>query len=130
ETPALDLTGDLSALLASLVDIESVSGHEARIADAVENALRALSHLDVVRDGDAVVARTNTGRPDRVIIAGHLDTVPVAGNLPSRIVDADGQAALWGRGSCDMKGGVAVQLACAARLDRPRRDVTWVFYDN
>ena len=122
----LDPTQPLPDLLRAIVDIESVSGNERRLADAVEAALVACEHLQVWRDGDTVVARTDQGRSARVIIAGHLDTVPVAGNLPSR-VDGD---LIYGRGTCDMKGGVAVQLALAARLREPRLDVTWVFYDN
>lgn len=123
---ALDLNADLPDLLMALVDIESVSGNEAAIADAVEAALQPCEHLEVIRDGDAVVARTHLGRPTRVVIAGHLDTVPVAGNLPSR---REGDH-IVGRGTCDMKGGVAVALACAARLEAPRHDVTWIFYDH
>jgi succinyl-diaminopimelate desuccinylase len=127
---ALDLSGDLVTLLRALIDLESVSGNEAGIADEVEAALRPLAHLDVVRDGNVVVARTDLGRADRVVVAGHLDTVPIAGNVPSWVTGADGQAVVWGRGSCDMKGGVAVQLAAAAALSAPTRDLTWIFYDN
>ena len=103
-----------------------MSGSEAAIADAVEAALRPYDHLDVTRDGDAVVARTGQGRGERVLLAGHLDTVPVAGNLPTR---RDGST-LFGRGTVDMKGGVAVMLRLAASLTAPSRDVTYVFYDH
>ncbi len=123
---SLDLTGDLVALLQAIVDIESVSGNERALADEVEAAVRTLPHLEVFRDGDAVVARTNLARPERVVIAGHLDTVPVANNLPSWVEDGN----VYGRGTCDMKGGVAVQLAVAAKASAPVRDVTWIFYDH
>lgn len=123
---SLDLTGDLVALFRDIVDVESVSGNEKELADLVEAALRGLPHLDVVRDGDTVIARTTLGRAERVVVAGHLDTVPVADNLPSRVEDG----VVYGRGTCDMKGGIAVALACAAALTEPRRDVTWVFYDH
>lgn len=126
----LDLTGDLVDLLRAITDVESVSGNETALADLVEGALRAIPHLDVVRDGDAVVARTHLGRPERVVIAGHLDTVPVAGNLPSSRRVVDGEDRVYGRGTCDMKGGVAVQLAVAAAVPEPVRDVTWIFYDH
>ncbi len=122
----LSLGGDLVALMRQLLDVPSVSGDEGRLADLVEAALRALPHLTVVRDGDTVIARTQQGRAERVVIAGHLDTVPVAGNLPSW---EDGEL-IYGRGSADMKGGVAVQLAAAAALSEPNRDITWVFYDH
>ncbi|WP_449062624.1 succinyl-diaminopimelate desuccinylase [Planomonospora algeriensis] len=121
----LDLTQDVGALTARIVDVESVSGNEKALADAVEEALRTLPHLRVERDGDSVVARTELGRGERVVIAGHLDTVPVAGNLPSR-VEGD---LLYGCGTSDMKSGVAVALKLAAALEAPNRDVTYVFYD-
>lgn len=130
ETPVLDLAGDPVELLKTLIDIESVSGDELRITDAVESALRAYQHLDVIRDGNVVVARTNVGRADRVVIAGHLDTVPIAGNVPHWTEGVGEGLEIWGRGACDMKGGVAVQLVCAAALTQPQRDLTWIFYDN
>ncbi len=124
--PALDLTTDVVSLTAALVDIASVSRDEQVIADAVEAALRPLPHLEVVRGGHTIVARTSLGRAERVVIAGHLDTVPANGNLPSRL---EGDI-LHGLGSCDMKGGVAVALMMAATVPEPIRDVTYVFYEG
>ena len=121
----MDLQLDGAALTAWLVDTPSVSGDEGPLADAIEAALRPLPHLTVHRDGNTIVARTTLGRPERVILAGHVDTVPVAGNLPSRV---EGPR-LYGCGTSDMKAGVAVQLRLAAGLTSPRRDVTYVFYD-
>ncbi|RII15831.1 Succinyl-diaminopimelate desuccinylase [Streptomyces sp. YIM 130001] len=123
----LDLTLDAAELTARLVDFPSESGQEKPLADAVEAALRALPHLSVDRHGNNVVARTRLGRPERVILAGHIDTVPIAENVPSRL-DEDG--VLWGCGSCDMKAGVAVQLRIAQTVREPNRDLTFVFYDN
>lgn len=122
----MKLTGDVAALAAAICDIESVSGNEGPLADAIETALAPLPHLEVLRDGDAVVARTHLDRDRRVVIAGHIDTVPVAGNLPTRCEDG----VLWGRGTVDMKSGVAVMLHLAARLTAPAQDITWVFYDH
>jgi succinyl-diaminopimelate desuccinylase len=121
----LDLSCGSAELTAALVDVPSVSGDEQTLADAIAAALGELAHLSVHRDGNAVVARTDLGRPQRVILAGHIDTVPIAGNVPSR---TDGDV-LYGCGSCDMKSGVAVQLRLAALLAEPSRDVTYVFYD-
>jgi succinyl-diaminopimelate desuccinylase len=120
----LDLTQDVASLTAAIVDIESVSGGEKALADAVEEALRALPHLAVERDGDTVIARTSQGRRERVVIAGHLDTVPVNRNLPSR-VEGD---RLYGCGTGDMKAGVAVQLKLAT-MPATNRDVTYFFYE-
>ena len=125
---ALDLSADLVTLLRSIVDIESVSGNEKHLADEVEHALAAYPHLHLTRLGNVLIARTELGRAERVLVAGHLDTVPVAGNLPS-VLDEDA-GRVYGRGTCDMKGGVAVQLSVAAAMTEPVRDVTWVFYDN
>ncbi|RRD30598.1 succinyl-diaminopimelate desuccinylase [Actinomyces bowdenii] len=116
-----------------LVSAFSVSGSEGPLADAVQEALAPLPHLEVLRHGNTVVARTALGRAERVVIAGHLDTVPVSertGNVPGRLELREGREVLWGRGSVDMKGGVAALLHLAAALSSPRRDVTWVFYDN
>jgi succinyl-diaminopimelate desuccinylase len=122
----LDLAADPGELLAELVDVFSVSGSEGPIADAIEAAVRDVPHLEVLRHGDAVVARTQLDRLERVVIAGHIDTVPVADNLPARVEDG----VLWGLGSSDMKAGVAVMLRLAAGLAAPTRDVTYVFYDH
>ena len=124
--PTLDLTASSIELTRALCDIESVSGNESEVADAIAAALAGCAHLELVRDGDAIVARTNLGRERRVVIAGHLDTVPVNKNLPTR---SEGQD-LVGRGTVDMKAGVAVQLKLAAELVDPVVDVTWIWYDN
>ena len=122
----LDLRGDPIELTAALVDIPSESRHEDRIADEVEAALRAqTSHFEIIRNGNAVLARTALGRPTRVMLAGHLDTVPAAGNLPSR---RDGSL-LHGCGTTDMKSGDAVFLHLAATVAEPAHDLTLVFYD-
>lgn len=121
----LDLSQPVEDLLQRVVDVPSVSGTERALADAVEAALHPLEHLELVRDGDAVVARTSLGHAERVVLAGHLDTVPEAGNLPSR---REGDV-LHGLGTVDMKGGVAVMLRLAARVPQPIRDVTYLFYE-
>ena len=107
-----------------------MSGHEGPLADAIEAAMRALPHLTVDRFGDTVVARTSLGRTARVVIAGHIDTVPLHDNLPVRDLQVDGEAVVWGRGTVDMKAGVAVQLKLAAELTDPVVDVTWIWYDH
>ena len=126
----LNLEGDLVELTRAICDIESVSGNEKELADAIESALAKYSHLEVIRDGDAIVARTNFGHATRVVIAGHIDTVPVADNLPIKLLPMEREQVLWGRGTVDMKAGVAVQLKLAATLDKTNTDVTWVFYDH
>jgi len=122
----LDLRQDAPTLAASLVDVFSVSGSETALADKIERALTPLGHLRVDRVGDAVVARTDLHRRERVVVAGHIDTVPEAGNLPAR---REG-GVLHGLGSCDMKAGLAVALRLAAGISEPTRDVTYVFYDG
>jgi succinyl-diaminopimelate desuccinylase len=121
----LDLAADGGALTAQLVDVASVSGSEQELADAIAAALSQLPWLTIYQNGKALVARTMLGRSRRVILAGHIDTVPVAGNLPSSV--SDGR--LYGCGTTDMKSGVAVQLRLAATVPSPVHDVTYVFYD-
>jgi len=126
----LNLEADVVELTRDICDIESVSGNETQLADAIESALSRYSHLEVIRDGDAIIARTNLGRASRVVIAGHIDTVPVANNLPVKLLPVEREQVLWGRGTVDMKAGVAVQLKLAAQLAEPNVDVTWIFYDH
>jgi succinyl-diaminopimelate desuccinylase len=127
----LDLSAGPVEITAALVDIFSVSGEEAAIADLVQAALEAQAgHLEVVRNGEAVLARTNLGRPSRVIFAGHLDTVPVNENLPLRRAGSGDAEMLHGLGTVDMKGGDGVFLHLAATVLEPRHDVTFIFYDN
>ena len=121
----LDLTTDPVELTAALVDIPSVSRDEQRIADAVEAALRSQTGYQVVRNGQTVLARTDFGRPSRVILAGHLDTVPIADNVPSTR-DADH---IYGCGTSDMKSGDAVFLHLAATIAEPVHDITLILYD-
>lgn len=126
---SLDLTQDVVTLTESLCNIESVSLNEAALADAIEAELAKLDHLEVVRDGNSLVARTNLGRDERIVLAGHIDTVPLTSepaNLPVKRVNGK----LWGRGTTDMKGGVAVQLKLAHDLVAPNRDLTFVFYEG
>jgi succinyl-diaminopimelate desuccinylase len=120
-----DVLSDPVELTRALVDIESVSLNEKVIADCVEEALRTASHLTLARLGNTVMARTDLGRAQRVVLAGHLDTVPIAGNLPARV---DGNI-MWGCGTSDMKSGVALALQLALDLPDPRYDVTYLFYE-
>ena len=126
----LNLEGDVVELTRVICDIESVSGNEKALADAIERSLAKYSHLTVLRDGDAIVARTNFGHATRVVIAGHIDTVPVADNLPVKLLPMEREQVLYGRGTVDMKAGVAVQLKLAATVNAANTDVTWIFYDH
>lgn len=135
---------DALSLTRQMIDIPSVSGEEGPLADAVEAALRgagfgSVDTLEILRDGDAVCARTCLGLPQRIVLAGHLDTVPIAENVPGRLEVRDGVEVVWGRGSVDMLGGCAAALALACEAGAVIRggarealtaDVTWIFYDH
>ena len=123
----LDIGSGVVALTRQLVDVPSVSFNESALAEQVHDALLALQHLDVTRIGNCVVARTALGKPTRVLMAGHLDTVPAAGNDRAQLDEAT--AVLRGLGSCDMKGGIAVMLRVLQCVANPSRDITAVFYD-
>ncbi|MFO7690316.1 MAG: succinyl-diaminopimelate desuccinylase [Cryobacterium sp.] len=126
----LNLTASAIELTRQICDIESVSGGETPLADMIVAGLAGCDHLEIIRDGDTIVARTNLGRSQRVVIAGHIDTVPLNDNLPTRYETRSGVDYLWGRGTVDMKAGVAVQLKLAAELVAPAVDVTWMWYDH
>ena len=120
---------DLLALTEQLCAIPSVSGEERALADVVEARLRERAPaLDIQRVGENVVARTQRGAPTRIVLGGHLDTVPANDNAMPR-VDGD---TLHGLGAADMKGGLAVLLVLAESVARGdgARDVTLVFYEG
>ncbi|MCP4892438.1 MAG: M20/M25/M40 family metallo-hydrolase, partial [Actinomycetales bacterium] len=121
---SLDLSADVVEIATALVDVPSESHQEREIADLVEAALGACGHLSVYRSGNAIVAQTR-GLAPRVVIAGHLDTVPAAGNVPHWL---DG-GRLYGLGACDMKSGVAVALKLAYEMRTPAVGVRFIFYD-
>ncbi|MGH9017594.1 MAG: succinyl-diaminopimelate desuccinylase [Acidimicrobiales bacterium] len=116
---------DLLALTAELIDIPSESRREAALADFVEMGLRPAGHLAVERLGDTVVARTTAHRPRRLLLAGHLDTVPPFPGAPRSRRNGDG---LCGLGAVDMKGGLAVLFDLARTLVSPAVDATFIFY--
>ncbi|CAB4549363.1 MAG: succinyl-diaminopimelate desuccinylase [Actinobacteria bacterium] len=124
----IDLSKNLVELTMDICNIESVSGSEQSLANALEKAL-TLPHLSVLRDGNAVVASTNFGKP-RILIAGHIDTVPIANNLPAQLHHFEREQVIIGRGSVDMKGGIAVMLKLASELTEAKYDISWIFYDN
>jgi succinyl-diaminopimelate desuccinylase len=130
-TPLLGALGDIAALTAALVDLDSVSGTEGPIADAVHAVLLGVPELHVSRRGNVVWAWTELGRTERVLLAGHLDTVPAAGNAGARVVAGPDGPEVGGLGSVDMKGGVAIALQLAATVppEQLTRDLTVVFYD-
>lgn len=121
----LDLSADLTELTRALIDTPSESGDELLLADLVAAVLAPLAHLEVTRIGNTLVARTNLGRTERVILGGHLDTVPANENIPGHL---DGDR-LYGLGACDMKGGVAISLKLAQELSNPNRDITYLYYE-
>jgi succinyl-diaminopimelate desuccinylase len=116
---------DFLGLVATLVDIPSVSHHERHITDHLEGLLAPVPWLELVRIGNCLVARTHLGRAQRLLLAGHTDTVPPNGN-DRACFEGD---VLWGLGSADMKAGVAVLTELARTVDEPAVDVTYVFYD-
>jgi succinyl-diaminopimelate desuccinylase len=115
---------DLLAATADLIAVPSLSHNEGALADLVETALRSCPWLEVDRIGHNVIARTQLGRDQRLVLAGHLDTVPANNNTVPK-VEGD---TLWGLGASDMKGGLAVMLDLAVTTPAPAVDLTWCFY--
>ena len=134
----LNLPADVAEITEQLVNAPSVSGDEKALADAIEAKLNECSWLSVTRISNTIIARTELGRDQRIVLAGHIDTVPAANNTEAIRVAA-GQAlptgelvsedVIFGLGSCDMKGGVAVVLQAALNIEQPNVDVTYVFYE-
>lgn len=115
---------DLLGRTEELAAIPSVSRAEGPIVDHLDAVLSAAPWLERTRVGDNLVARTDLGRPQRLVLAGHTDTVPANGNADPR---RDGDT-LWGLGTADMKGGLAVMVELALGVPEPAVDLTFAFY--
>lgn len=107
----------------ALVAISSVSGTEDALASFVQARLASNDQLEVERVGDNVIARTLGQHRTRVLVAGHLDTVP--GDVRTATIEG---GVLRGLGACDMKGSLAGMLELACRVETRPFEVTWVFY--
>ena len=118
------MTTDLVALTAQIIDITSESRHEQELVAWLSAELADRPWLEVTHVGDNLVARTSLGRSQRLILAGHTDTVPANGNERARVVGDR----LYGLGATDMKSGLAVMLEAARTIEAPAVDVTYVFY--
>ena len=122
----MNINQELGKLTLDLVNISSVSKDEKSIADSIEEALKKYSHLKLTRVNNSIVAKTNFGNKQRVVIAGHIDTVPANNNFPGKIDNAE----VIGLGSVDMKSGIAVALKLAAELTSSNYDITYLFYES
>jgi succinyl-diaminopimelate desuccinylase len=123
------LSPDLEARLAErtleLVDIASESGDERNIAEHLLGVLRE-SGVPARDAGDTCLLIGRESRAERpfVLLAGHLDTVPIQGNRPGRQAGEH----VVGLGASDMKGGVAVMLELALSGPSSALDVGYLLF--
>jgi len=122
----LNINQELGKLTLDLVNISSVSKDETSIADSIEEALKKCNHLKLTRVNNSLVAQTSFGNKQRVVIAGHIDTVPANNNFPGKINNSE----VVGLGSVDMKSGIAVALKLASEITSSNFDITYLFYES
>lgn len=122
----MNINQELGKLTLDLVNISSVSKDEKSIADSIEESLQELSHLKLTRVNNSLVAQTNFGNKQRLVIAGHIDTVPANNNFPGKMNNSE----IVGLGSVDMKSGIAVALKLAAEITNSKFDITYLFYES
>lgn len=105
---------DLVALTRQLVDIESITGNEAAVADVLHRELCRLgyqAHKIPVEGNRCNVYATSPEQPrPAIVFSTHMDTVPPF------IRSSEDATRVYGRGSCDAKGIIATQIAAAERL--------------
>jgi succinyl-diaminopimelate desuccinylase len=114
------------------VNVGSVSRHEDEILSTIRSELEGHDALEILDDGDAVVfvgPRVRRVDAQFVVLAGHVDTVPVAGAEVPGLREGD---EIVGRGASDMKAGLAVMLQVASELAATREagdlDVGFLFF--
>ncbi|VTR90966.1 acetylornithine deacetylase : Acetylornithine deacetylase or succinyl-diaminopimelate desuccinylase OS=Singulisphaera acidiphila (strain ATCC BAA-1392 / DSM 18658 / VKM B-2454 / MOB10) GN=Sinac_6205 PE=4 SV=1: Peptidase_M20: M20_dimer [Gemmata massiliana] len=132
-----DLMLPLPQLLAELVRLPSINPmgrtdldpalvHESRVTDFLESQIRELGcefYRQRVADGRENLVATYMPpgpAPGHVLFEAHQDTVPVDGMIVEPFGAKVEGGKLYGRGSCDVKGGGAVMLAAFARLIREK----------
>lgn len=116
---------DIVRLTRQLVDIESITGNEAAVAEAIAGELTRLGYqvrrMPVEGDRFNVLA-TASGQPNpAVVFSTHMDTVPPF------IASSEDATRVYGRGSCDAKGIIAIQIAAAEKLRREGMHVGLLF---
>jgi acetylornithine deacetylase/succinyl-diaminopimelate desuccinylase family protein len=116
-----DMPASAQSILEELVRIPSATGNESAVAQAFARLCKAagleVELQDVEPGRPNVIARWRVGRGPRLLLTGHLDTVPVGEGWsrdPFGAEVADGR--LFGRGACDMKGGLAAMLGAITDL--------------
>ncbi|HEY6567638.1 MAG TPA: succinyl-diaminopimelate desuccinylase [Actinomycetota bacterium] len=127
-----DIVTRLAARTLALSTTHSVSRDEDAILASISEQLRAHDSLEFLDQGDSVVfAGPRVRRVDApfVVLAGHVDTVPIAGaRMPA---EQEGEAII-GRGTSDMKAGLAVMLEIASDMAHPSEvcdlDVGYLFF--
>ena len=122
----MNINQELGNLTLDLVNISSVSKDEKSIADSIEKTLQGYGHLKITRVSNSLVAQTNFGNKQRVVIAGHIDTVPANNNFPGKMNNSE----IVGLGSVDMKSGIAVALRLASEITNSNFDITYLFYES
>jgi acetylornithine deacetylase len=119
-------------ILERLVRIPSPTGHERNAAEAVagwcEEGGLEVAMQEVEPGRPNVIARWSVGRGPRLLLTGHIDTVPIGEGWSRDPFGAEiASGRLYGRGACDMKGGLAAMLGAVmdlrARGEEPAGDV-------
>lgn len=121
----LQIDKNLADLTVDLINIPSVSLAEKDLADQIQAFLTSLAGLEVTRIENTCIAKTNFNFSSRVILAGHIDTVPANQNEKA-VISAD---TIFGLGAVDMKSGLAVMLKLAQNVRDFKKDVTFLFYE-
>jgi putative selenium metabolism hydrolase len=110
----------LASFLQDLVRIPSLSTHEEAVAVRLADEMRRVGFQEVWQDRIGnVVGRIGNGQGPSLLFDGHMDTVDVgrpdrwARGPYSGVIE---QGVLYGRGSCDMKGGLAAMVYAAKSL--------------
>lgn len=106
-----------------LVRCPGYSGDEGESAAAIARQMEKLGYdkIDVDRWGNVIGTIRGTQPGPTIVFDGHMDVVPI--HMPELWEHepyggeiSDGK--IWGRGTTDMKGGLAACLCAAAFVDR------------
>jgi putative selenium metabolism hydrolase len=114
---------EVISFLQEIIRINSLSGEEKQIADAIQSKMRVLDYDDIQVDpyGSVIATRKGAHPGPRILFDSHMDVVEVQDAEKWKVPPFSGaiqEGKIWGRGASDMKGPLAAAVVSLGNVPR------------